>query len=139
MIAFDTLWNNHPITLGMVQPCLNSTGQPLYENQCAIRMSVCLRRSGISLSGLQYTCEHGDALRVEEMITKLDSSGIFGIGKRWKEPKSISPLCGRRGIVAFRQIGTGLGHIDLWRGYRILHGSNSFAILAQEIVFWDIT
>lgn len=52
MVAFKTLWNNHPSNEEPPNnaPC-STSGTPNFENQCAIRLGVTLARSGISLSG----------------------------------------------------------------------------------------
>jgi hypothetical protein len=53
-IPFATLWRNYPTDT----PCVLPTGKPPkgFENQCAIRMSVCLDRSGVVLKGLPNEC-----------------------------------------------------------------------------------
>ena len=43
MVDFKTLWDNHP---GTAKPC----DSELFGNQCAIRMGIALRKSGIGLS-----------------------------------------------------------------------------------------
>jgi len=52
MVDFATLWLNHPANLKppIIEPCLDPHGKAVFENQCSIRMSVCLVNSGISLS-----------------------------------------------------------------------------------------
>jgi hypothetical protein len=53
-IPFSLLWENYPSDL----PCLLPNGDPPQglENQCAIKMSLCLERSGVRLVGLGNDC-----------------------------------------------------------------------------------
>jgi hypothetical protein len=52
-IAFETLWNNHPMNQSppIQAPCSGPDGQRYYDNQCAIKMGECFDRSGLTLHG----------------------------------------------------------------------------------------
>jgi hypothetical protein len=76
--AFTTLWSSYPHDSEAppgsqhAMPCdeKDKSGFYFYENQCAIRMSHCLIKAGISLSN--YTdpkCKHGYARGAESLAT----------------------------------------------------------------------
>lgn len=60
MVRFENLWKNHP---GKgVFPC----NKAVHQNQCAIRMSVTLDKSGVdisSFSGVKCWEKHEDGFR----------------------------------------------------------------------------
>ncbi|HKJ61231.1 MAG TPA: hypothetical protein VKA94_04460, partial [Hyphomicrobiales bacterium] len=57
MVTFNQLWANHPTNTGEQHPC-STLGISNFENQCSIRMGVCLRRSGVPASSIRgaLTC-----------------------------------------------------------------------------------
>ena len=72
MVAFKDLWYRHPANNSLSTPCVaphgltNMEGKqvlagfPVFGNQCAIRMGVCLKNAGVT-SLRQQTCgvHHG--------------------------------------------------------------------------------
>jgi len=44
MVSFSLLWSFHPANLGIINPC-TTDGTINFNNQCAIRMGVCLKES----------------------------------------------------------------------------------------------
>ncbi|WP_338849930.1 type VI secretion system amidase effector protein Tae4 [Massilia sp. W12] len=151
---FDQLWRNHPSLQATpdTSPCKNKDGAANFENQCAIRMGVCLSNAGISLASFRGACcwhNHGRKhfLRAEEMMLWLNRKGSpFGaanISKRDKNglQKSATDYAGKRGIVVFRNFwgSNNQGdHIDLWDGANMAQGNNSYFNKSQEIWFWEM-
>jgi hypothetical protein len=146
MLSFTTLWNNHPSNNGNDQPCKDASGNPNFDNQCAIRLGVALETSGLSLTG--YTGAkcwfgHGHILRVEEMIKwlKLKTADV-GTAVSFKPGSDArTPLVGKTGIVACRNFygrGNQGDHIDLWDGTRMAKGSPTYMDGSEEVVFWEL-
>ena len=60
MVAFRDLWYRHPANNSTTYPCIAPygltnmegssirQGNPVFGNQCAIRMGVCLKNAGVS-------------------------------------------------------------------------------------------
>jgi hypothetical protein len=154
MIQFATLWTNHPANANppLLEPCTDSKGKPIFENQCSIRMSVCLVRSGISLAKFRGTfCwihhhrEH--VLRAEELARWLDTPAADFVPSaeitKHSEAGAIaaSSYENRQGIVLFRNFwGTNNqgDHIDLWTGSQMSHGTPDYFGRSEEIWFWDL-
>lgn len=153
-ISFATLWVNHPSnqTPPDNEPCKDKNGQPVFDNQCAIRMSVCFTKSGISLASYRGAfCwgAHGraHAIRAEEFARWLDDDRVpFPSNhaerkKRGRIPITAQSYATRKGIVLFRNFwgrGNTGDHIDLWDGSVMAHGDASFFSAAREVWFWDI-
>ena len=154
MVDFATLWSNHPANADppVLEPCTDSTGKAIFENQCSIRMSVCLARSGVSLASfpgafcwLHHHREH--ILRAEEQAhwlnsPKADFVPSADIAKR-SEVGTIESTnyAGRTGIIMFRNFwGTNNqgDHIDLWNGTQMTHGTPDYFERSEEIWFWDL-
>lgn len=132
---FDTLWANHP---GRdAHPCV-------FENQCAIRMGVCLEKSGIDTSSFTgVRCWHGHSpghiLRAQELANWLESkSDLFGHSQK---SFSSSIVQGKRGIL-FIQNGWsgGVDHIDLWDGKKrqMIGGELDYLKLGEQVWFWEL-
>jgi hypothetical protein len=140
MVAFDQLWANHPTNSGEQYPC-RTLGIANFENQCAIRMGVCLRRSGVTLGQVRgaITCNQAmptlhpademHFIRARELAGAIRGAGIPGVGGVYtlSDPTNFADeLNGRKGIIFFngywwrttdttRPTGD---HIDLWNGWR---------------------
>lgn len=140
MVSFRELWSNHPTNNGQQAPC-TTLGVSNFENQCAIRMGVCLKRSGVTLGQVRGALTCGQAklthhandemhfIRAREVANALRGTSIAGIGPVGSitDPKSFAEeLDGRKGIIFFngywwrttdttRPTGD---HIDLWNGWR---------------------
>ena len=64
MVQFADLWRNHPINESVITPCIAPTdlknlegeairkNYPVFPHQCAVRMGVCLHRSGVTVEQL---------------------------------------------------------------------------------------
>ena len=165
--SFSTLWNNFPKDPGGLDgdgnpnhahPCKElNRGEERYPNQCAIRMSDCLMKSGISLSGLpsKQICSDGycvAAINMANFITSQIGSPIAGSKNAWTGTEMIKVLTpaefiasysNSTGIVYFQwSYDTGgTGHIDLWnKGVTAARGedySNNGAV-NMRIWFWPL-
>ena len=154
MVDFATLWLNHPANADppVIEPCLDASGKTIFENQCSIRMSTCLVKSGVSLASFKGAfCwfHHGRThiLRAEEQARWLNTPEAdfvpsADIAKR-SELGTIEAgsYVGRKGIIMFRNFwGTNNqgDHIDLWDGSRMTHGTLDYFERSEEIWFWDM-
>ncbi len=137
-LKFATLWQHYPNH----DPCVNPrTGQPAYDNQCAIRLGMALERSGVSFTSFKGPrCQfgpHGNGmvLRASELARWLHTRpfkecpiGVPGPGKDF-----ATRLAGRTGIVFFEDYWLRDGekypsgdHIDLWRIDRLTPSFETF-------------
>jgi hypothetical protein len=140
MVTFSQLWSHHPTNQGEQYPC-RTMGIGNFDNQCAIRMGVCLKRSGVTLGEIRgaITCNQAAAtnhptedmhfIRAKELANALRGSRIEGVGPVYsltKPDNFAEELDGRKGIIFFngywwrvsdttRPTGD---HIDLWNGWR---------------------
>lgn len=153
MLAFDVLWKNHPSnqSVEVRSPCLRPDGTSAFANQCAIRMSVCLSRSGVSLvsyKGALCWYDHGrqHAIRAEELAAWLAQQtklvGRVGVARRTSRA-SLSDLTylGRRGIILCRDFWGPAqqgDHIDLWNGRNLAHGAVDYIQRSREVWFWGL-
>lgn len=140
MVTFNQLWANHPTNTGEQHPC-RTLGIANFENQCSIRMGVCLRRSGVQVAAIRgaLTCNqakltgHGKGdmhyIRARELAKALRNTSIPGIGPVYSLSNAsdfANELDGRRGLIFFngywwRHTDTSRptgDHIDLWNGWR---------------------
>src|SRR5271157_2440202 len=138
MSTFEKLWSNHPTITGNDEPC-STNGKPNYPDQCAIRMEVCLVKSGVVtrlIPGVTYCNYHsareGHTLRAEELASGLAKIAIPGVQKMRKvNPKELGkwfggcPISEQRGIIFFKDYwrrkretfkNRSGDHIDLWNG-----------------------
>lgn len=101
---------------------------PTYANTCAIRMSYCLIRSGVSLPGRMRikTGKHkGKLIEPSQLALSkiLAKNTLFGEPEKFKYLDRDKVMKGRHGILSFMKIpgyvvdGNLSGHIDLidWR------------------------
>ena len=140
MVTFNELWGAHPTINGEQFPC-RTLGFPNFENQCAIRMGVCLKDAGIPASSIRgaITCgqakltnhaqDHMHFIRAKELANALRRASIPGVGSvhSLQTPQDFAnELNGRKGIIFFngywwRSTDTSRptgDHIDLWNGWR---------------------
>ena len=78
---FEDLWNNHPNINGIKKACdeKNSKGLYLYDNQCAINMHYCFKKSEVNMASFKgMKCKHGFARGAEEMANWLRYLKPFG-------------------------------------------------------------
>jgi hypothetical protein len=179
MVQFNDLWYRHPANLATQYPCvaphtLNNLegksiaqGFPVFGNQCAIRMGVCLKHAGVNPSqfgGLTHCGVHGNEemhiIRAQDLADALARGGIAGIGPVQRftgtDTKDFYPkILGRTGIIYIKDYWRRAGeaqatgdHIDVWNGYRSSTkwlmewfswtGYYSNYVEAREIWFWDV-
>jgi len=99
MVAFRDLWYRHPANNSTQYPCVaphgltNMEGKhvpqgfPVFGNQCAIRMGVCLKNAGVSPRALRLaTCsvhspDEMHIIRAADLANGLAGASIEGIGK----------------------------------------------------------
>lgn len=153
--SFATLWSNHPALQSppVIEPC-TTDGRSNHDNQCVIRLGVCLTASGISLASYRGAfCWSGHGrnhpLRVEEFKLWLNSDRVTFVGyadiskkDRRGTQKSHHAYTGRPGIVVFRNFwgaGNQGDHIDLWDGSVVAHGGTDYFERSQEIWFWQMS
>ena len=127
MSLFKTLWSNYPKD----DPCdaKNESGDILFKNQCAIRLSHSLNKSGVSLVSFPKArkCwvhkDKNEVLAAKELSDWLDRSvhpkikkSITITGSEWRDK-----ILDKKGIICFGDYyaasgGSGGDHIDLWDG-----------------------
>jgi hypothetical protein len=134
-ILFSTTWDNYPDD----KPYIDSkTGKPPkgYENQCAIKVSVALHKSGVEMKSFKGKSRilidgKNTAAAAEDLSAWLKLRPFCGLppkpetitGKDWEEN-----ITGRTGIIFFKDYWMRDGetesnrsgdHIDLWNGSRL--------------------
>jgi hypothetical protein len=143
MIKFEDLWANHPKRTGDPFPCMVDD-VPAFDNQCAIRMGICLEKAGLDLSGFKGArCWHNHKpkhiLRAEELANwlrvKLGPSKLTVFKGKDVYLTAQKEMRLKTGIVFFKDaFSGGVDHIDLWNRSRPISDDNySFA---REIWFW---
>lgn len=153
MCLFYRLWQNHPTG---EFPCATGNKRN-FDNQCSIRMGVCLEKSGINTTGWavrrcwQHKNERGHILAAEELASVLYQKIIPGIKKaeKFSGKEGFEKINGRKGIVFFKNFyGLNLqgDHIDLWNGWRLSSLVSAISIYTPwgshydkgEIWFWEV-
>lgn len=179
MVTFRDLWYRHPSNNALSTPCVAPhgltsmegktipTGFPVFGNQCAIRMGVCLKHAGISLDqiGRVQTCsvhppEEMHFIRAQELADALARASLPGVGKVERisgtDVQHFYPkLIGRTGMIYIKDYWRRAGettptgdHIDVWNGYRSSTkwlmewfswlGYYSNYAEAKEVWFWEV-
>lgn len=150
MSFFETLWSNYPDD----DPCdaKDKNGELLFENQCAIRLSHCLNRSGVSLSSFPISRKcwihpaDDEALAAKELADWLDrglhpkiKKSIQITGNEWR-----AKVLDKEGIICFEDYyaasnGSGGDHIDLWDGNSLTGLGSWFRTRFNVVVpgFWS--
>lgn len=128
-VKFSTLWDAYPSS----DPCdaKDKDGSKLFSNQCAIRVSYALKRSGVTFKSYpaKRKCwvHPGDdhCLAAKELADWLELQPFVGCkkaetirGENWR-----GKVIDRTGILCFEDYYTdpnaGGDHIDLWNGSRM--------------------
>ncbi|MCB1915969.1 MAG: hypothetical protein KDG52_09660 [Rhodocyclaceae bacterium] len=169
MADFKTLWDNFPDKDAVAGRCFNKQkgGQQPFDNYCAILLSECLVRSGMTVDrcpGTKCWSHEGarHVLRAEDLAAWFDKSPPEGFGAR----ENVAPaefqkrLSGRTGVVFFKDYWTrgnerfasrSGDHIDLWRRNEITGGGMFYRSLiemlglvsdlnkSREIWFWEVS
>ncbi len=127
MVKFKQLWKNYPEE----DPCdaKNKDGELLFGNQCAIRVSHSMKKSGVNFSSFPRKRKcwihpgQNHILAAAELANWIEKSNIPNLlitenvtGPQWR-----SKVVSRTGIICFedyylRSDGSGGDHIDLWDG-----------------------
>lgn len=164
---FQRFWDTHPTIQGNNSPC-ETDGKKNFEDQCAIRLGVCLAANGVRTTKLVIAKRHcwhhdtkeGHVLAAEELALGLAREHIPGVQKRLKvDSKNFQrELFMKKGIIFFKDYWTRKGekfrnrsgdHIDLWDGQRLTDWRTWFLISSvlniggpyaksKEIWFWRI-
>lgn len=137
--SFNLLFANYPEDR---QPCkeLDQDGNIKYENQCALRVSVCLEKSGFKLvNNDKKKCKHGHIRGAESLGRYLHKQSKRP--KVYKNPAAGAKQIGEKmGIILFRNIDGFRGgqgdHIDLWIAGKTMTGD--YSAHCQEIKFWEL-
>lgn len=175
------LWQSHPLNaeVRVMHPCTAphaqtnmdgkhvEAGQPLFENQCAVRLGVALKQAGVVLhnSVRIETCgahpkEEMHTIRANELARALEVTKMPGMRpvRKMTDPKQIneffSHIPTKPGIIYIKgywqrpgETGMQGDHIDVWNGYRtavkplaqsfVNVGVVSNYAQAQEVWFWE--
>lgn len=147
ILTFDQLWQNHPGVNSdkTVTLCSQFEGE-----NCTIRLSVALQRSGMDMSSFKgWTCNPTTggraAIFTGQLANWLDKhlSKSERLSTSWHD--LTVALAGRRGIIYIRGfLGNDPGrwnHIDLWDGRRFQMGTGALKWIysdPKEVRFWEI-
>lgn len=145
---FESLWNAYPEEY---YPCSDELGNPNFENQCAIRMGVCLSAVGFPMNEYDGArCWHhrksfNHSLRVEELCKflkkKLKNHDLITCVKSGHNLPNPKDFDGESGIVAFINFwgsGNQGDHIDLWSGSELKTGELDYFERSEKVMFWRI-
>lgn len=122
--------------------------KPTFANTCAIRMSLALIKSGLTIPGRMAikSGRHKGAM-IEPGQAKLSNilvrPGLLGSPEKFQTSKAQDGIGARKGIVSFFDVNptveTRQGHIDLvfQSAGLALCGTNCFW-LAKEVWFWPL-
>lgn len=128
-ISFSLMWNQYPAkeqrgeTNERLYTELGWTdliGQKEYDNTCAVRLSLCLARSGVPFSRGDLTVRAGP-MRGQKVLVSVRALADH-LKQLWGAPEVLRPvnlgdLSGRDGVLAFFDLPSGYpAHIDLVRG-----------------------
>lgn len=156
-VQFHTLWENHPVVTGNT-PVLD---RAVYENQCAINLSVSLINSGIALDNFRGTLSWQKdkpkcAIRAQELADWLKFRRFPTCLRTLKPENFEDQIKGRTGIIFFQNYwgrGSQGDHIDLWNGMRMTSAASWIRIhfnvhwqgiwddfhKAEGVWFWSIS
>lgn len=145
-VSFDTLWIWHPANLGIINPC-TTDGKVNFDDQCAIRMGVCLSSAGVSLDSFSGAkCYPGHKhnrihiLRAQELADWIKvNPALFGQAEIKRNVKA-SDYKSRKGIIFLMNFwgrGNQGDHIDLWNGEKMTRGAPEYFSASQKVWFWE--
>jgi len=150
---FKLLWDNHPANrvADDEYPCVGYNGQPNYENQCAIKMGVCLERCNFDMSKFEgVKCWHhprsdNHILRVEELrlffAKVLPNKSLTIKRKRPNKDISVEDFEGKSGIVIFCDFwgdNNQGDHVDLFNGEELADGDLDYFERSERVYLWEI-
>lgn len=147
--SFATLLKNYPMPYSP-----GPYSQDLYYNQCAIRCSIALQKSGVDLSntknltnpGGQTFTRKGEVLGAYNLAMFLRGTNVLGKPEVFNGTTQNIPslLNGRTGIIFFQgfvEDGSRTDearHIDLWNGSGIRAPYYSQMMDSRTIWFWPV-
>ncbi len=137
MLKFKEMWESYPIVGERSAPC-KTNGKRNFDDQCAIRLGVCLASCGVDTTKLvpkirhcwQHNSKLGHVLAAEDLANGLAKYKIDGISalKKIDSSKFQTVLAGKTGIIFFKDFWAKTGedvahrsgdHIDLWNNNRL--------------------
>ncbi|HTF98384.1 MAG TPA: T6SS effector amidase Tae4 family protein [Cellvibrio sp.] len=147
-ITAQTIWDNHPAP---DSPCSTE----LFSNQCAIRMTVALEKSGVDTSSFNkmfpqrrcntyWSCRNhkpGHILAAQELADWMHANPtIFGTTKQSPKGTKVSSAnyVGKKGIVFIMNGWGSTDHIDIWDGSSMKGGSPQYFSLGEQVWFWEL-
>ena len=151
-IKFNELSASYPIDH---DPCATN-GAANFEDQCAIRMGLCLKGGGVlvqSFTGARCWFGHGrdHTIRAQELANWLKEPAqvrafdtcTFKVTKRERgQLIDVTSFAGIKGIVFFRHFwgpGNQGNHIDLWDGVTPRTGSTDYFGRSEEVWSWSMS
>lgn len=147
MLDFQKLWLWHPANTGVINPC-TTNGDVNFENQCAVRMGVCLFNAGVQTNdfdGAKCYPGHGHdqshILRAEELAKWMKLKPLVFGEVDIKKSVSSAEYDDKTGIIFLLNFwgrGNQGDHIDLWDGKKMTRGAPEYFTRAQEAWFWEI-
>jgi hypothetical protein len=158
-ISFDTLYNNYsssePSRANYVsQPDLfkeigwdDFVGQPNYANTCAVRVSLALVKSGVSISPKSHNILKGDHVGkgVEVSMTRLANllagNRYLGAYESFTPTNAQTGVGSRKGVIAFHGIPgySGGGPSDLVSGSsQVVQCASGCYFRSNSIWFWPL-
>ena len=177
MVAFRDLWYRHPANNSTQYPCIaphgltNMEGKaippgfPVFGNQCAIRMGVCLKNAGVSPAPAPRHLRRARRRRdAHHPRRRPRARARRRLHRRRRQGRAhhrhggvalLQKLFGRTGIIYIQDYWKRHGettptgdHIDVWNGYRSSTkwlmewfswlGYYSNYVQAKEVWFWDV-
>jgi len=161
-VSYDDLVKNYPKPRNISHDQLfddlgwgSIKGNPVYKNTCAIRMSLCLLRSGVHVAGripIKAGPQKGKWIEPGQvrLTNQLAGEKLFGRPRKFKIPERDKVLKNQRGIVSFMKIpgytidGALSGHIDLVEYGTFLYFFETYTCAshcywnANECWFWSL-
>lgn len=142
-MSFSEMWAAFP---GDAQPCVPDNNEPMFENQCAIRLGIALEGAGIDLSNYPGTrCWHGHGgahvIRAQELANWLDQT-CEAVPSAEKYAGATADVFGRQGIIFCRNFWGEHNegdHIDLWDGAAMRRGEADWIEQSEEVWFWEVS
>ncbi len=118
---------------------------PAYQNTCAVRMSLALKKAGVVFHGrLPIKDGKFKGGRIEPgaklLADQLAQRQVLGAPQVIPSAEAPAKLAGKQGVVFFNKIsGYGGGHIDLietTNGVQVCHSNCFFE--SKEVWFWPL-
>jgi len=143
MLTIEQLWDKHPSVQNDLYPCPDQKSNPRFENQCAIRMGVCLERCGVDLSGYKgvkcwFGCKETHILRVEELVPFLKTVKELGPYKEIIDPKSSAFESFSGILVCYNFWNNKNGdHIDVVKDGVMTYGALEYIDRSERVGYWE--